>query len=61
MSEGSSKRTLVPDHDKAFVSVSGAINTLEDTKDFYLRFVQTFSRAVQPRCCLLSSKDLLAP
>ena len=46
-SQVSSKRTLIPDHDKAFVSVSGGINTLQDTKDFYLRFVQTISRAVQ--------------
>ena len=46
MSEASSKRLMIPDRDKAFVSVSGGINTLKDTKDFYLRFVQTFSRAV---------------
>ncbi|XP_015775027.1 PREDICTED: uncharacterized protein LOC107353218 [Acropora digitifera] len=38
MSEASSKRLMIPDHDKAFVSVSGGINTLKDTKDFYLRF-----------------------
>ena len=43
--EVSSKRLMVPDRDKAFVSVSGGINTLEDREDFYLRFVQTFSRA----------------
>ena len=44
-SQVSLKRTLIPDRDRAFVSVSGGINTLEDTEDFYLRFVQTFSRA----------------
>ena len=44
-SEVSSSRRMIPGRDKAFVSVSGGINTLEDTEDFYLRFVQTFSRA----------------
>ncbi|XP_067047123.1 uncharacterized protein [Acropora muricata] len=38
MSEVSSKRLMIPERDKAFVSVSGGINTLEDTEDFYLRF-----------------------
>ncbi|XP_044170022.1 uncharacterized protein LOC122954060 [Acropora millepora] len=38
MSEASSKRLMIPDRDKAFVSVSGGINTLKDTEDFYLRF-----------------------
>ena len=41
----SSKRTMIPKRDKAFVFVSGGINTLEDTEDFYLRFVQTLSIA----------------
>ena len=64
MSEASSKRLMIPDRDKAFVSVSGGINTLEDTEDFYLRFVQTFSRAKKKwfnAGCrrLVSKKDLL--
>ena len=46
--EVSSKRTVIPEHDKAFVSVSGGIKTLEDTEDFYLRFVQTLSIAKRP-------------
>ena len=54
-SQVSLKRTLIPDRDKAFVSVSGGINTLKDTEDFYLRFVQTFSRAKNKmvQCCVL--------
>ena len=54
MSEVSSKRLMIPERDKAFVSVSGGINTLEDTEDFYLRFVQTFSRVKNKmvQCCV---------
>ena len=46
--EVSSKRTMIPERDKAFVSVSGGIMTLEDTEDFYLRFVPTLSIAKRP-------------
>ena len=42
----SSDRTMIPDRDKAFVSVSGGINT--NQKYFCLRFVQTFSGAKRP-------------
>lgn len=40
-SVGSSKGKMMPDHDKAFVSVSGGIRPAcsEDMKDFYLRLV----------------------
>ena len=53
-SEVSSKRMMIPERHKGFVSVSGGINTLENTEDFYLRFVQTFPRARKEtvQCCV---------
>ena len=47
LSEVSSSRRMIPKHDETFVSVSGGIDTLNDKEVCCLRFVQTFSRAVQ--------------
>ena len=47
LSEVSSSRRMIPRRDETFVSVSGGIDTLKDKEVCCLRFVQTFSRAVQ--------------
>ena len=47
LSEVSSSRGMIPERDETFVSVSGGISTLKDKEVCCLRFVQTFSRAVQ--------------
>ena len=47
LSEATSRKYLIPQHDKAFVSVSGGIDFAcsEDMEGFYLRLVQTLSKA----------------
>ena len=47
LSEATSRKDLIPKKDNAFVSVSGGIDfaCLEDTEGFYLRLVQTLSKA----------------
>ena len=47
LSEATSRKYLIPQHDKAFVYVSGGIDFAcsEDMKGFYLRLVQTLSKA----------------
>ena len=47
LSEATSRKYLIPQHDKAFVSVSGGIGFAcsEDMEGFYLRLVQTLSKA----------------
>lgn len=47
LSEVSASRGMIPERDETFVSVSGGIITLKDMELCCLRFVQTFSRAVQ--------------
>ena len=46
-SEATSREYLIPRHDKAFVFVSGGIDFArsKDKGDFYLRLVQTLSKA----------------
>ena len=47
LSEATSRKYLIPQHDMAFVSVSGGIDFAcsEDMEGFYIRLVQTLSKA----------------
>ena len=47
LSEVTSSKEMIPERDETFVCVSGGISTLKDREVCCLRFVQTFSRAVQ--------------
>ena len=51
-SEATSRRDMIPGHDKAFVSVSGGVSPAspKDLEGFYLRLVLIFSKGLSWLC-----------